>query len=298
MEFKLAYGPLAYLHILHIKDPSRRFKVSDLLHFVPSALLDIGFFTGSFVYLRSHMDWAYENIPLIQAIALFIALIGTVQLGVYTYLIYKQSQDTKVLLKEFRLVRKWLSLLMASWGLVIGFMMIAIPLGLVFIAQLDHNSEWLYKPLGALNSLWIYVLGYYYLLKYVRVIRNYMDKIGKFTFSDTELDHRKHQILQALQENGLYKDPNLTLAKLAGFLGWPINTVSKIINETLQTNFNDLINRHRVSAFKELALSPQSERYSILGLGQECGFRSKASFYRVFKKETGMTPTEYMKSQA
>ncbi|MEO1054382.1 MAG: helix-turn-helix transcriptional regulator [Bacteroidota bacterium] len=298
MEFSWAYGPLAYLHILHIKDPLRKFKRKDLLHFLPCLIFDVLLFTISFVYIGNNMDWAQQNIPLIQSIALSIISLSIVQLAIYSYFIYKESVDTKPVLKEFGQVRRWLSSLILSWCIVIAFFIIAIPIGLMFIEELDENSEWLYKPLGAIETLMIYILGYLYLMKYSKVIGDYMDKVSKFKFSANELDDKKNEILEALRQQELYKDPKITVAKLAGHLGWPINSVSKLINETLQTNFNDLINQFRVSAFKQLAVTPDSKKYSILGLGQEVGFSSKASFYRVFKKETGMTPSEFMKSQA
>ncbi|UOY06781.1 AraC family transcriptional regulator [Muricauda sp. SCSIO 64092] len=210
---------------------------------------------------------------------------------------YKESIDAKPVLQEFNDVKRWLHLLMTSWVLLIGFLMIAIPIGLIFINQLDENSAWLYKSLGAIMAFWIYLLGYLYLTRHMGVIGKYMDKIGKFSFSVNELNEKKNEILHALQGQELYKDPNLTLAKLAGHLGWPINTLSTTINKTLKINFNDLINKNRIEAFKRLTLDPKSKKYSILGLGQEVGFSSKASFYRVFKKETGMTPSEYLKSK-
>lgn len=298
MSFRLAFGPLAYLHILHIKDPTRKFQRKDLVHFIPSLILDVLVFIISFLYLASNMDWAYANIPLIQSIAIYVALLHIVQLTIYTYLLYVESVDTRQVLKEFNGVKKWLSILIVSWSLAIGFHMIGIPIGLLFIDQLDDNSEWLYIPLNTINAIWIFTLGYSYITTYARVIGSYMDKIRKFNFSANDLDDKKNALLQALDEQELYKDPKLTVAKLAGHLGWPINSASKIINDTLQTNFNDLVNQYRISAFKELTVKPESKKYSILGLGQEVGFSSKASFYRVFKKETGMTPTEFIKMSA
>jgi len=37
------------------------------------------------------------------------------------------------------------------------------------------------------------------------------------------------------------------------------------------------------------------ERYSIDGLGEKAGFKSRTSFYRSFKEFTGLTPTQYLK---
>ena len=297
MDFALAYGPLAYLHILHIKDPLRKRRLTDLLHFIPTIAIDVFVFTGSFLYLAENMEWAYANIPLIQSIAVYFSLLDVIQLSIYTFLIYRQAQDTKLVLKDFAMVKAWLSWLVLSWCLVIGFMVIAIPLSLIFIAQLDDNSEWIYIPMATLKAIWIFLLGYLFLLRYSKVVHSYMNRIGKFSFNGNELNQKKETLLKAFENDGLYADPNITVAKLAGHLGWPINSVSKLINDALHTNFNDLINGYRVRAFKTKILEPGSERYSILGIGQEVGFSSKASFYRVFKKETGMTPSEYVKSQ-
>ncbi len=39
--------------------------------------------------------------------------------------------------------------------------------------------------------------------------------------------------------------------------------------------------------------SKEYENYTLLGIAYECGFNSKASFNRVFKKETGLSPSQY-----
>lgn len=298
MEFGLCYGPLAYFHILYIKDPKRIFRKLDLLHFLPSLLLDIVLFSSVFLFIRTNMEWAEENILIIQSAGLTMTLVAVIQLSIYTYLIYRESIEAKDVLREFQKVKKWLNSLIRSWCFLIGFLFIAAPIGLIFIEYVDANSAYLYKPLGAIISLCIYILGYLYLLKYGKVVESYTERISKFSFSTDELEERKDQILRALTEDKLYNDTTLTIAKLANHLSWPINSLSSVINETLQTNFNDLINHHRIAAFKSLVLEPESNKYSIVGLGQEVGFSSKASFYRAFKKETGMTPSDYIKSQS
>lgn len=296
MEFSLSYGPLAYLHVMYIKDPKRTFLKQDLLHFLPSLLLDGVFFTVIFLYIRSHIEWAYSNIILIQSTALTMIFLGAIQLSIYSYFIYRESVEAKRVLKEFQKIKKWLNYLIFAWSLLIGFLVLAVPIGLIFIEGVDEYSMLLYKPVGTLICLWIYLLGYTYLLKYAPVIEIYAGRISRFSFSEQELEDRRNHLLLVLKEEKIYQDSGLTIAKLANHLNIPINSLSILINESLQTNFSDLINHHRILAFKELADEPESQKYSIVGLAQQVGFRSKASFYRAFKKETGMTPSQFIKS--
>jgi AraC-like DNA-binding protein len=39
------------------------------------------------------------------------------------------------------------------------------------------------------------------------------------------------------------------------------------------------------------------DQVSLLGIAQDCGFNSKATFNRVFKKLTNHSPTEYLKTK-
>ncbi|MEM9935686.1 MAG: helix-turn-helix domain-containing protein [Bacteroidota bacterium] len=297
MDFGLAYGPLAYLHVCYIKDPRRRFTKKELLHFLPSLLLDGLFFSALFIYLRSHMDWAYAHIPLIQGVGLSMMFLTILQMGVYSWWVFKESQDAKVLLREFKKVQQWIKYMMLSWGTFICFLIIAIPIALYFIEQLDDHSAYLYKPLGSLIGICIYTIGYLYLLKYGKIIEAYIERVQKFKLNEEEMAAKKEELLQLLTHDKPYTDNSLTLASLAEQIGWPINQLSIIINESLHTNFNDLINKHRVDAFKLKVLEPDSQKYSILGLAKEAGFSSKASFYRAFKRETGLTPTDFVKTQ-
>jgi AraC-like DNA-binding protein len=81
-------------------------------------------------------------------------------------------------------------------------------------------------------------------------------------------------------------------------VGIPRHQLSQAINSCYTGNFFDLINDYRIEAFKQFASQPEKRHLSLLGIAQEAGFNSKASFYSVFKKKTGMTPSEYLETQS
>jgi AraC-like DNA-binding protein len=60
--------------------------------------------------------------------------------------------------------------------------------------------------------------------------------------------------------------------------------------------FSEVINQYRVAEFQRRAKLPDAARLSLLGLALECGFNSKATFNRAFKKVVGLSPSEWIKA--
>jgi AraC-like DNA-binding protein len=69
-----------------------------------------------------------------------------------------------------------------------------------------------------------------------------------------------------------------------------------VINEREGKNFYDYINCLRIEEFKRLAAAPENRKYTLMALAEECGFNSKSSFNRYFKKVTGKAPSEFMQA--
>jgi AraC-like DNA-binding protein len=103
-------------------------------------------------------------------------------------------------------------------------------------------------------------------------------------------------LLQDLMANKeLYLDPGLSLRSLAEEMDSTEKKVSYLINQHLHTNFYELVNQYRVEKFKAEVQNADSSKLSIVGLALNCGFRSKSSFYRAFKSQVAMSPSEYIK---
>jgi AraC-like DNA-binding protein len=84
----------------------------------------------------------------------------------------------------------------------------------------------------------------------------------------------------------------LTLPVLARQLDCSPNHLSQVINEKLNENFFDFVNRHRIEEAKRL-LTQDERPQKILAIALDTGFNSKSAFYNAFKKQVHMTPAQY-----
>lgn len=93
-------------------------------------------------------------------------------------------------------------------------------------------------------------------------------------------------------EAGWWRDPELTLDRLARHLGTNTHYLSRAFNEGLGSNFAQVIGGLRVAWVQEqMRLRPPGTE--LLALALEAGFSSKTSFNRVFKASTGLTPSQW-----
>jgi AraC-like DNA-binding protein len=106
----------------------------------------------------------------------------------------------------------------------------------------------------------------------------------------------KQLLPKLMEEKKLFLDENISLPQLAGMLNIHPNYLSQVINERFQKNFYDFINSYRVEEFKRIVALEKNKNKTFFALALDCGFNSKASFNNSFKKITGTTPSEFVKS--
>ena len=99
-----------------------------------------------------------------------------------------------------------------------------------------------------------------------------------------------------MQEKRLYVNPDLKIADLASVLNVSPYTLSYVFNQFLNKNYYDYLNDYRIAEFKRLLNEDEYSKYTLSALAELCGFSSRNSFFRYFKKTTGITPNEYVQS--
>lgn len=112
---------------------------------------------------------------------------------------------------------------------------------------------------------------------------NHVELEAKLALWAKKLDRR----LRAQQD---YLNPDLKLGDLAEALGTNTSMLSRVINGVHGVNFNEFINGQRCESFLRRIDAGEDQRHTLLSIALDCGFNSKSTFNRAFKKHTGLSP--------
>ena len=107
-----------------------------------------------------------------------------------------------------------------------------------------------------------------------------------------------HQLENLMVTGKHYLDPEISITKLSKLLGTNEKYLSQLINQQLDTTFNDLINGFRIKEACRILVLPEQPVKSLEQIAFESGFRSRSTFYESFKKYTGVTPAFFQKNIA
>ncbi|HUG09689.1 MAG TPA: helix-turn-helix domain-containing protein, partial [Opitutaceae bacterium] len=83
----------------------------------------------------------------------------------------------------------------------------------------------------------------------------------------------------------------LNLRSLSRAIGEKAHYVSQVINRDLNSNFYELVNRHRIAQAKQLLADEAGQ--TVLEIALAVGFNSKSTFNTAFRRHAGMTPSEF-----
>ena len=124
-----------------------------------------------------------------------------------------------------------------------------------------------------------------------------LEKYQTSSLTDETMQQLHRQLISLLEEEQIYLEPKLQLQEVAQQLEVSTHVLSQTINSLSQKTFYHLINGYRVAHLQTLLQDETQKQFTILALGLESGFNSKASLNRIFKQHTGQTPREYQKAQ-
>ncbi len=118
-------------------------------------------------------------------------------------------------------------------------------------------------------------------------------KYGGSAVTENEKEILRNKILDHMVAKRPYLDANLSLDELAKQLQLKPRILSQLINESIGQSFFDFVNNYRINEAKKMLDNPEDPKITVLEVLYAVGFNSKSSFNTLFKKQTGLTPSEY-----
>ncbi len=300
------FGPIIYFFTLRLTNSDTKFVRKGFLHFVPaityfiySAIVlvyDI-FIAEEFYFYADGQD---KDFDLWYQITGLISMVSYSVVCLKIYRVYKKHVFETV---------SYADIVIANW--LRNFLM-------VFIAILIFRTVFIviFPELGDWGMKWWFYVAFGILAAYL-AITGYSNALRLSTFSflnpsrlpaapvvrvncepvhNEDLNDILHQVHERFRSSKDFINPELSLPQLAKNLQTNTSILSRAINVGSDMNFNDFVNSFRVEAVKEALAMGQHKTTTLVGIAMDCGFNSKSTFIRSFKKHTGQTPTEYLKS--
>jgi len=310
IPMSLGLAPMVYFYVKSITTSTFLFRKKDWWHFAPAILLVIyrvviytydafqpGFNETQNGYLKIHLDEAIV-LPMLSFIdfaQMLLYLAFTFQLF-YNY----RSKIKQYFSNVYRLELNWILSFLIVFTAIFLYGAIQSFIGSL-VADLSYTQRWWLNLFMALATIYIGVKGYF----------TDTTKLNTLDFSFTpnpesipQVEDQKlispeevKRIQTMMETEKWYLNPDLNLSQLAKEVNMTRAQLSQVINIGFDKNFNDFVNSFRVNAFKKKLHEGEHQQLSLLGIAYDCGFNSKATFNRVFKKFTNTSPSEFLNSQ-
>jgi AraC-like DNA-binding protein len=301
--FPFLQGPFLYVYADTLTSGRRQLRPSDLWHLVPAAAFVL--YQGWFLSTPPEAATAGSRTVHIFAVSrLFTAVL---LLSVPAYAAWSlrligayRRRLTDTVSTSDRIDLSWLRTLVAGlagvWLVVLGAFLARAVAGGASGSAPTHVVFW------AL-AVFVYAIGYqafrhrHFVSAPVAEILETPASTGakylKSGLSEPEARAVHERLLRFMETEKPWLDDALDLPTLAAALDAPANHVSQVLNGYERKSFYDFVNGYRVAAATERLAADSERQSSVLDIAFGCGFRSKATFNRIFKLHTGVTPTQY-----
>lgn len=295
-ELGLAIGPLLYLHVFRLTHA--RLPRGWMWHLLP-AVLQFAYRAVMFAQPlemkdawndRIHRDWIDPAETFLGLLSFAIYL----WLALRAYRTYQRWLDAHLSNREeFRIV--WLRNVLIAFAL-------AWPIWALYEA-FSYATDFNYYqrfPLYVCFTLLVFYLG---LEGWRHAGTGYPQSTAQIGPAETphiepsgrDWAAQGHEWLTRTEAAGWWRDPELSLDRLARHLGTNTAYLSRALNEGLGLSFNEAINRLRVDEIARRLASDAAD-VELLDIAFAAGFSSKTSFNRCFKACTGKTPSQFRTS--
>ncbi|MFD0751954.1 helix-turn-helix domain-containing protein [Mucilaginibacter calamicampi] len=305
VPLNMALGPLVYLYARSLAFGAVTPRRKILIHFVPTVLYakhQVIFILYVLGVLSVPLVSNLYVLPITQKIlfgfnslSLIPAFLSLVIYSLVTYNMVSGGINSEDLSAYRKADLKWIKMLVQIVFVLISIWFVSIVAGYLF--PIPDLEPWFHYCLYIPAIVFVYWLG---MMVYKRQrimsrdeMQEYIKQPVKTHFKDDEASDYYDQLKKLMIADNLYMNPVLKVDMLAARLSIPEKGLSNLLNQYVGKNFNDFVNEFRVEEAKRKLIDPRYGNFTIAAIALECGFNSLATFQRVFKQITGVTPSQY-----
>jgi AraC-like DNA-binding protein len=292
-SLNLLFGPAVYFYLKSQINRQFRFNRTDLWHLTPWLvyfLFNLAiFFQGRYAVQAWQASTGYQIADWLET-ALFLCSYGFYfKKSLTLYQDYRKWTETQFSdMDSVSLIwyRNFLYLMIFSIAFKWTWFLIDV------ILNLDFYQDWWWNLATVAIIVYVAVTGYRQ-RQVVQLSFSAPVEPVKRVIPDIDTAFWKQKLLDLMEAEKPHLEPELSLANLARKLKIAPTLLSLVINTAFEKNFNDFVNAYRVEDFKNRLENADVRHLTLLGVAFDCGFNSKATFNRAFKKHTGQSPSEY-----
>ena len=115
------------------------------------------------------------------------------------------------------------------------------------------------------------------------------------SLTQEECEQLLERVRNCMKIQRLYINPDLKIGQLSEKSGISVYLLSYLFNHYLNSSYYDFVNSFRIEEFNRLLENGEHLQYTLQALIEKCGFSSRTSFFRYFKKVNGISPGEYIR---
>lgn len=295
----LSFPSFLYLYVKYLISGASKFKVFDLIHFLPFGFISIFIMFISYNYHEFH-TLLYPDGKIGLALILF-GIISISTFSTYGYLTfrllnqYRKTVDNLYSFHNTNVSLKWMQTLVLIF--YIYYALAIVFNGLSKLLEIDFRISNIMIPV---YTFFIYVIsfrGYVQpkLLNEKHEKKEPVESYQKSGLKKNDAIAYAKTINQLMEQEKLWLNPEVNLKEISQHTGIPQHYITQVLNEELNKNLYTFVNEFRANEVIRLFKEEKYKNWSITAVAFEAGFNSKSSFNTFFKKHTGKTPSEYRK---
>ncbi len=295
--FAISYGAgvCIWFYVAGLTNSKHGFSRRDLLLFIPSAVY-VAFRLILFAKNLEFKDWFNTNFyrPLVSPFVFVTEFLWNVAFLYFSISHYRKYRvwldenfsDTEKL--KFDWLRNFLYIF--TFVFILGAV---FDFTNSFLFKLSYIQYFYFELVLAFTTYYLAIAGYLR-SKTIELDFSAETEPRRTLLPAKELEKLKIKLQNLMETEKPYLNPQLTLTDLSRQIGVNSAVLSFVVNNGFGKNFNDFINAFRIEAVKEKLAT--ADDAGLLGVAFDCGFNSKATFNRAFKKFTGISPKEFQEN--